>query len=494
MLYFSTIKNPSMKGYISPVSFTYIRNRISEYKKDDLLEFCYSLLDNKDEKMQPIWSILTLMKWTLIYGEQKYPYKILTSEKFSILLNTIYHFNEEHISSYIKSKQVSKAFLILYTQQFYLQKTVYKEIFATQLKLFSSIKGKYSIEKSFEDKTGFSILDFLFIEQAVWLYINIKMLDEPDLYFDGYLDGHFLNLVASVTSIQKVRCYLNLLTLNPNNATESISKFKHKIKKEDLQTMEMSFYTMFPFAIYKNQIKLVHNTVFKHSVNYYIYDFLKSNDENFTTEFGYRLEKFIEYSLIEIGIKFSTEKQLKNILPSKSNLVDFLVEENIFIESKASELQAYPSVNPTDELIYNALKTSIFKAYFEQLVPVARQLNSGKENWGIIITYKELFWSDFKGLFEIGKDRYDINESYSHLPAENVFIIDIYTWNRVIQIVKDKKATLSDILKLAKENNSTPQTSKQLFDMHLDIYNLEKMKLNYLQEELKSLEIKEQVK
>lgn len=476
---------------MSTDNFKYIRNRISEYQKDDLLEYCYNLLDNKKDEIFPIWYIFILMKWTLIYGGKKYPSKQLTPDKFNRLYNSISNFNQDHISNFLKKKQIDKAFQILYNQQFYLQKTVYKEIFATQLKLFSGIKGKYDIDKSFKEKTGFSILDFLFIEQIVWLYINIKELKDPKLFFDGFLDDHFLNLVAEMTSVKNVQFYLRLLTLNPSNATESISSYKHKINKEDLQTMEMSFFTMFPFTIYKNRIKLVHSAVFKHSVNYYIYDFLKSNDNAFTTEFGYRLEKYIEFGLKELEITYKTETQLKKVLPKKSNLTDFLiVDENIFIESKATELQAHPYVNPTDELIYNSLKTSLFKAYFKQLVPVSKTLRPDKVNWGIIITYKELFWSNFSKLFEIGKDKYGENENFNHLPPENVFIIDIYTWDKMIQIVKDKKATLLEILQTAKLNNSKTETSKQLFNMHLDTYNLGKMNLDYLQQEIKEFDIK----
>lgn len=474
------------------IEFSYIRNRISEYSKDDLFDYCYQQLDrNRDNIAFPIWYIFTLIKWTIIYGGKNHPPKQLTPEKFSKIYLDVSNFNEEHISSFLKEKRIDKAFQILYNQQFYLQKTVYKEIYATQLKLFSSIKGKYDIEKSFLDKTGFTIFDFLFIQQIFWLNINIGELKKEGLYFDGFFDMHFFNLVSKITSREKVSCFINLLTLNPNNAEESISKFKHKINKVDLQTMEMSFFTMFPFAVWKNQIKLVHSSVFKHSINYYIYDFLKSQDENFTTDFGYRLEKYIELGLKEIRADYKTETELAKILPANSTLTDFLIEnENIFIESKATEMQALPSVNPTDELIFNALETSLFKAYFKQLVPVSKKLRPDAENWGIIITYKELFWSQFTKLFEIGKEKYDLQQSYDHLPPQNVFIIDIYTWDKIVQIVKDKKATLLEILKKAKDNNSRPETTKQLFNMHLDDYKIGTLNLSYLGHEIDRLDIK----
>ncbi|MFM7858160.1 MAG: hypothetical protein ACKO96_41135, partial [Flammeovirgaceae bacterium] len=389
------------------IEFNYIRNRISEYRKDDLFDYCYHELNrNKDNKAFPVWYIFTMLKWTIIYGEKKYPTKQLTPEMFNKIYNDISNFNQEHISNFLKNKQTKKALQILYNQQFYLQKTVYREIYAKQLKLFSSISGKHNIEKSFLEKTGFTIFDFLYIEQIVWLYINIGELKKEGLYFDGFLDEHFLDMVSGMTSKEKIMCFINLLTLNPNNAEESVSGFRHKMNNADFQTMEMSFFTMFPFVVWKNQIKLVHSSVFKYTINYYIYDFLKSQDENFTTDFGYRLEKYIELGLKEINADYRTEVQLKKMLPESSNLTDFLIEdENIFIECKAAELQANPSVNPTDNLLFNALESSLFKAYFKQLVPVSKLLRPDIKNWGIIITYKEFFWSHFADLFDIGKDK-----------------------------------------------------------------------------------------
>ncbi len=473
------------------IEFSYIRNRISEYRKDDLLSFCYQQLDSNKNKKFPIWCIFTLIKWTIMYGEKKYPPKQLTFEKFSKIFNYITTFGDEHILSFFKENRIDKAFQILYNQQFYLQKKVYKEIYATQLKLFSSIKGKYDINKSFFDKTGFTIFDFLYIQNFFWIYINIDKLNKEGLYFDGFFDTYFLNFVSKMTCREKVQIFINLLTLNQNNAEKCISNFRHKINKVDLQIMEMSFFTMFPFVIWKKQIKLVHLSVFKHTINYYIYDFLKSQDENFTTYFGYRLEKYIELGLKEIQVDYNTETQLKKILPKHSNLTDFFIKsENIFIESKATEMQALPSINPTDELIYNALKSSLFKAYFEQLVPVSQLLQPDNENWGIIITYKEFFWSDFTELFKIGKEKYDANSDFAHIPPQNVFIIDIYTWDKVIHIVKNGKATLSEILRKAKKNNSKEETFKQLFDMHLDEYNIGTLNLSYLEDEIDSLKIK----
>jgi hypothetical protein len=472
-------------------SFSYIRNRIAEHSKDDLLKISYNLLNEKRDKPFPIWEIFILMKWTLIYGGTKHPPKPLTPQKFAKICKEISEFGDAHLSSFIENGQIDKVFQVIYNQQFYLQKTVYKEIFSIQLKLFSILTGKYDIENSFKEKTGLTVFEFLLITLIFWLYINIDKLEDPLHYFDGSFNTNFFEVTSLATSEGSVSKFVDLLTLHPFNASNRIENFKHNIKKEEFQTMEMSFFTMSPFQLFEGNIRLIHPSIFKYTVNYFIYDFLKANDENFTTEFGNRLEKYVSLGLRELGIKSKPEAELKKILPPQSKLVDFyLPDENIYIEVKATELQAYTSVNPTDELLYSSLRTSIFKAYFEQIRVVSKQLSPDQENFGIIITYKEFFWSDFSKLYPIGKGKYEEEFDESHIPPENVFIIDIYTWNLIIHIVKNKKSTLLDVLRLAKSNNSKPQTEKQLFSMHLDDLRSDKLDLTYLNEENSKFDIK----
>lgn len=103
--------------------------------------------------------------------------------------------------------------------------------------------------------------------------------------------------------------------------------------------------------------------------------------------------------------------------------------------------------------------------------------------------YKELYWSQFNELFEIGKDKFENSTDSHFLPPENVFILDIFSWNTLLQIIKDKKITLIEILEKARFNNSKPETKKQTFSMHLNEYKSKPVTFKFLEKELKKLEI-----
>lgn len=472
------------------ITFSYIRNRIREHRKEDVIDNCYKLLKNYRDEFGPIWFIFLLMKWTYLYGGDKYPLKVLTVQKFNAILQNITDFNQEHISNYLKNGRIDIAMHIFYSQQFYLQRKARKEVFSIQLNLYETLSGKYNIEKSFKEKTGLSIFDFLYIIQIIWLYVNSRKYDDNNLNFDDYLAIDFLKVCAELTSNEKISKFLELVVLDPAQSYQKINEYKRNLKREELQSLETTFFTIYPFQLYNGKLRLVHERVLNHTINYFIYDYLKSNDENFTTEFGNRFEKYIELGIKESNFSFLNENQLKKKLGINSNLIDFYLEDlNVFIECKATELQPIPLANPTDEIIFNSLKESILKAYFKQLLNVSKKINSSKENWGLIITYKELYWSQFNDLFAIGKDKFDNSTDSHFLPPENVFILDIFSWNTLLQIINDKKITLIEILEKARLNNSKPETKKQTFSMHLNEYKSKPVNFKFLEKELKKLEI-----
>jgi len=314
-----------------------------------------------------------------------------------------------------------------------------------------------------------TIQEFLRIIHIIYLVsISEKSLRQKYLFRNRILP-ELLHVLREYTSEKAVETFFDLLTVNlSSNDKRSIST-KTEIRNLEIQPLGLSFFTRFPFLFYKGNCYLVNHGLLNYALDYYIYDFLR--DEDFTTEFGGRVEKYIELSLKELNVVFKNEASLRKMLGKGSNVVDFYLEnENIFIECKATEVQPYAAVNPTDTVLFKSLKDSLLKAYFKQLQTAARSLSPNTEAWGIILTYKELFWSDFRDLYQVEITQYGDIVGYNPLPPENVFIIDLYTWNRILYILKHSNVSLQTILRKAKENNSHISTEKLLFSMHLESF------------------------
>ena len=315
---------------------------------------------------------------------------------------------------------------------------------------------------------------------------------KTNIHYSGFIEKDHLQCMIECKGEEKTKKFIQLLLIDPDNAEDKIKAAPYSLKNEDIQSFERTFFTIYPLQQYKKQhIKVIHPAIFSHTFNYYIYDFLK-REANFPEEMGARLEKYVECGLKEMNLNYMREMELEKILPKHSKLVDFtLKEEGVLIECKAIELTAHASVTPTDQYLYTTLKDSIIKAYVKQMLTVKPQISTPDEEYfGIILTYKEFYWSKFEELYMLVKDQIvDMHDTTMLLPS-NVFVIDLYSWDKIVQIVKDKKTTLRQILQKAKQNNLTPQTTKLLFSMHLDEYDLKRFNLSYLSDEFMQMEIK----
>jgi hypothetical protein len=148
---------------------------------------------------------------------------------------------------------------------------------------------------------------------------------------------------------------------------------------------------------------------------------------------------------------------------------------------------------------YNNFDGNVIYAYTMQILSIANKLsrNLDKEFFGIIITYKEMYWCN-------GLDCWDDllknptiescknnNLDSSILPPENLYFIDIATWDKLIQIIKDTNVTLREILVKAKQDDSVTATKKGAFYLHTNQYDVGRLSLNYLNEPYKILDIDE---
>ena len=466
------------------MEFTYIRNRIREYETYHLVKEILLLLKEEEKKdVSHLSPILLLLKWTFQFSEEKYPYKYASRGDVLRLLKHIYKLEEEKNFFMIhEGVGINKLLNVLSYQQSYLQIKVWKDSFARQNLLFHDLKSRYSIEEVFYKKSGLTIQEFLLLIYILYLYIN------PDRYgldwhYNGWINENFFNLTKGLFNESKISSFLRLLTFPTNKKSDVIQKHG-KVKSYDLQPFEISIFTQYPLMLFESRIIVIHRNIFNYTTNFYLYDYLKTIDnEKFSEEFGKRLEKYVEIGLKEINIPYLTENELRNRYSGK--IVDFLVDENILIECKAIEIEPYPNIHPDDKVIINWLKKSIIKAYCNQMLSIVSQ-NDKDEFWGIILTYKETHfgtgsdaWNSFlktPTLETCKTNRY----TYEKIPPENLFFIDLAVWDKLILIIKEGKASLKEILTKARENNKNDRTKKYLFSNHLDCYDPGPVNQDYL--------------
>lgn len=476
------------------MEFSYIRNRIREYDKISIIRNCIDFLrfsERPNKRDIPITDILLILKWTLIYGGQNYPSKIADAKTTSWLIDLVVKLQHEH-DFYLGIEKVALEKLISLTsyQQSYFQLPIWKDSFARQILLYTKIKSRYSIEDVFLKETGFEVTDYVILSFFLWVYTN-PINSQQNNPFNGVIRDDFYDLAGQFIDKEKVFRFIKILSIDYNTAKETIER-DTKIKSFILQTFEISLFAKHPILTINSQNILLHKNLLNYTFNHFPYDFLKEKDnEKFSVEFGKRIEKYVELGLRELNISYKTENQLIKELPRYSKVVDFMVDDDIFIECKAIELKPYPNIYPDDEVLFNWLKDSIVKAYSQQLMTVSNTINPGIVKYGIILTYKETYfgngidaWNSF--LRSPAEEYANANSlNLCLLPPEHLFFIDISAWDRILMVIKEGKASLKEILLKAISEDNESNTKKFFFYMHLTDYDIGPVNLTYLNDAYK---------
>ncbi|CAM4181220.1 hypothetical protein [Zobellia nedashkovskayae] len=472
----------------SEISFQYIRNKIRHLSKKELIWYTTELIRNADLRGEQIrlWDALILLKWSYLYAEEQHPIKSVDKKTYDLILKSI-----EKLQSVVFNKNVvdnnwDSFFQILTYQQFYLQEGVYWEDFARQICIYISIEGKYDIDKSFQSKTNLTILEFIEISMMVFGYVNSKKPNNEKQY-NGYINIEDLPPYEQLFGKNNMIAYLTLLSISLRDAKEKINRYKKSLKNGTFQPFEVSVFTLYPFQLIANKLNIVHRDIFAHTCCHFIYDYLKENDPKFTTEFGGRFEKYIKLGLDESKAKYKTESNLRKEIGQSERVTDFIVEDFLLIECKGIEQKPIAGLNPFEGIAYKALKDSIIKAYSKQMLNVVLKAKTSTICYGLILTYKEFYYTSMDDLKELVEN--DINQfmlennlETNPLPLENVFVIGVRAWDRLVQTIKDGLATFSEIMESVVKANSDDETKLKSFEKHLDKYKTSNWSLTYLKQ------------
>lgn len=481
------------------MEFDDIKRSIGFFSRESFLKRIIPLLRYSEERNDiPYWHVLLLLKWVLYYGKNS---GITILDKgFYDILNGIGKMESKH-SFYKPSNGIEfqRTMKLLSNQQSYFQLRIWKDSFARNIVLFINMDDKGYFQTSFKKITNIELIDFVKLLQLTWLYTEPDVISNKPKLYNGIIRKDFLELGTFLTSENITSDFVNILQLTPNNAKGKIEE-ESKIKSEVLQTFETSLFTKYPLFQYKGVLHILHKNLLNTTVNHYFYDTLKSHlDNDFTEKFGKVLENYIEYGLKELNLQYKTEDDLKKLYPN-SKYVDYVVDDSILIESKAIELSQHVGTNPTEATLQRNLNGDIVKAYTNQILTIANKLSNNicKEFFGIIITYKEMYWCNGVDCWDDLLKNPTLNfceknsVDFSILPPENLYFIDIATWDKLVHIMKDRKITLREILVKAKQDDSDPKTKKGLFVLHTNQYDNGPLCLNYLNEPYKILDIEEE--
>jgi hypothetical protein len=239
-------------------------------------------------------------------------------------------------------------------------------------------------------------------------------------------------------------------------------------------------------------------TLLSFSVQNIVYDIIRSVDiAKFMEKFGFVFERYIEDSINFCSLTFYTEAQLKQSLNPEEKLIDFVITEtssNVFIDAKGVELAYLGMISHLPNVITDKTRSSIIKGVEQYYSTVNQIINSGfmevsnKENYLLIVTYKDLYLGNGTDFFEeVAKEKYQgfINKypNCRLLKTQNIYFISVDDFDLLIEFLKTSDKTISDVLEYAVHSDKDYQTKRFVFRQHLIDLDKTLNNVSYLKEE-----------
>lgn len=458
------------------VDFKLIKGCLINFRRSSIIFHCLEnlyLLQVKPDKSFPLWKIFTLVRWAYVYCYESNLLKDADTNDYKYILTLIEKFETDYDGLNFKGvTSINKSFRIIAYQQFPTQEKYYHALIDRQVILYTTLTTKDDLENKFEEITKIKLLDFLRLSEVTYLWLFKDRYDAA-YQIERSITKDYVNLLKDMFPIDIIYTFLNLLT------TKSVEEIipLHKTKNERLQLFESNLFATKPFLLFNNHYRIIHRSIFIQTIKHFIYTCLKERHSGFTEAFGKRLENYIELGLRENQIDFSREKQIKrnHTIPNEEKVVDYLVENNILIECKATELKPLSGTTRLPDILSRELDHSIVKAY-QQMITTANNINRQETWYGIIVTYKDLYigfgeagWDEFlkEPMEEFAREH---NYSLEVLPPNQLFFVDIEYWDYMMQAVKDREISIKEILEKAILNNKNDAEKVMLFDQILNKY------------------------
>lgn len=468
------------------MNFEVIKNKIGSLSYSSLMTYIIGTLKDseKSTKPYPFWKLLTLLKWTLEFAGTQNRVNDANIGDMADLMEMIEQLEMSHSLFDFNRHNPRKVFAILAYQQFLYQESATIDSLTRQYIMFCQIKVDYDISDNFERLSGISIKNLLSFFSMIILLVLHDI--HKGYKYQGELDNFLISQIGRLIGRKEVLKIIDFLLISKSSSKRIIDEDKRHVRNYELQPFDVSIFAQKPFVSMWNKILIPHRAILNQTCNYFIYDFLKNRDKSFSRELGLRMEIYMKMGLSELNVKYQTESELRKLLGKTHRVVDFFIDDCILVEAKAIELKPYASVNPNDELLLQELHDTIGKAYATQMLAVASKLKLEKELFGIIVTYKQLYlgnsgdmWVQFLEKETIKRLNNSL-ESIKLLPIENLFILDIDTWELLLQVLKENAISLADILREVRAVDANPKTKLFFFSMHLKKYGVKEFTHQYL--------------
>ena len=465
-------------------AFKSVRDRLRRYRPLEVIQQCVTILNSPKATNEifisryPPWSILLLIKWTLIYGNfDSARFRQLTGERFEKLVDSLHEYGKGAVRLYPDKCSRFLFFHRCAFQQFWFQRRREYPRLARQHEMFAN--SHESLQQVFQSQTGVTIGDFL----ELGLILLAPMYNKKSFVVrrrnfrrveDAYAQGTVEAFLGSLSlDISQARRYLV-----DQQAGGAPSRFYEYYEEPALGR--------YPLLRYRDGFVPYSPYLLYHSLQTFVYDVLKAGTPDlFMGKFGPLFQTYVQRAIEYAQWNFLTEDQLKKRLDCSDKIVDFLIHDertHVFVEAKGVEMADLGKVSHSPDVVKDKIKDSLIKA-IKQAYATARQAKNvchrddaqtaPEDNYLIVVTFKDFYIGNGCDLHDfVAEDVIKrIIEDYGKewIPIENIYFLSIDEFEILAEAFRGWQQGLVECLKKAVEADKDPMTKKFVFQQHLEV-------------------------
>lgn len=345
--------------------------------------------------------------------------------------------------------------------------------FVREAALLAAQPENAALQILFREKAGLAVRDFLDLSLAAFAAMTDGRRVLPLSWFEPLHAKYGAPTIVAFASVLS-RDYAGL-----NAFFRSLPDGNRRVASEYFEFPAIARY---PFLLEGNQLVSWHPMVFHRGLEGMVHAVLSEAGQEYMDAFSKLFEAHVTSEARKIPAPYLGEAELLGLVPPQTQVPDALLSYpdcNVYIESKANLFDESVMVVGHNEMF--ARKTKFIRKAISQAWSAATQLRStgrapaqvlaAPKDYLLIVTNKDLSagrGSVLAGIYPEGTLAYPDAEAERFLPLENIYVLTIEEFERVVAAARMGTIELPTLLQDCVAADQNPETASYYFEQHLE--------------------------
>jgi hypothetical protein len=337
--------------------------------------------------------------------------------------------------------------------------------------LMSRLEDGHALRRLFLREMRLDPLVFLEFGYATYSAVISGRKDIPFGWYMPLVERH---------GIEAARNFFSLVSANRAELCSYFGSLldPEKPNRRASELHEFPELSRYPFLRSQGYLQCWDSALLFRGMEFLVHKIMAGSGQEYSDRFGRVFEAHVVSEALSTGIEFHDEDEIKEWVGENVRVPDgvfCLRESNVFLESKAGIFSEPVMIAGTKDAFKSkarALHSALAQASqcAELLFSLQSENFREKNNYLIVVTNLELSIGRGDNFEKMLPDNFLTGAGYRReaIPLENIYIISIDDYERLMGLVRLGQCELADVLKKCVQRDHVPKTARLLFGNHLD--------------------------